>query len=364
MFGVLSPCRHRLGDELTAQWRAHMCGLCLALRDGHGHLARLTTNTDAVMISILTEAQRGIEASTTRAGRCPLRGMRPATVVAAADPGIRLAATASLTLAAAKAGDVGAEQQLGLAPPSRIATLAARAASPLLRRSAAADGGPDVDTILATLDRQAEIECTTTCLDELTGPTAQACAEVFAATADAADVPANRADLATMGSDFGRIAHLLDAVDDYHSDALAGAFNPLRASGTDVDSALSDCRRLVTAIGTRYTRLHLGDDRLLRAVLLDGLRHAIAQRTHARTQWPPYRPPEYPQSWPYPPPFPPNRGFADRIGPFLASACMGKACCADHWNHCSDKFKEPCCDGSDCCDCDCGDCCDCCGCDC
>ena len=50
--------------------------------------------------------------------RCLLRGMRSATVIAAADPGIRLATTTSLTLAAAKAADVVDEQRLSLAPRS------------------------------------------------------------------------------------------------------------------------------------------------------------------------------------------------------------------------------------------------------
>ena len=57
MFGLLSPCRHTLGDDLIDQWRSHMCGLCVSLRDGHGQAGRLTTNTDAIMVSVLTAAQ-------------------------------------------------------------------------------------------------------------------------------------------------------------------------------------------------------------------------------------------------------------------------------------------------------------------
>ncbi|MFZ2239873.1 MAG: DUF5685 family protein, partial [Gordonia amarae] len=111
MFGLLSPCRHTLDDDLLEQWRAHMCGLCVSLRDGHGQASRLTTNTDAIMVSVLTAAQSPAPTATTGVGRCPLRGMRTATVVAADDPGIRLATTTSLTLAAAKAADVVDEQR-------------------------------------------------------------------------------------------------------------------------------------------------------------------------------------------------------------------------------------------------------------
>ena len=46
MFGIVRPCRHRLGEKLTAQWTAHLCGLCLALRGDHGQLARIVTKCD------------------------------------------------------------------------------------------------------------------------------------------------------------------------------------------------------------------------------------------------------------------------------------------------------------------------------
>jgi hypothetical protein len=202
--------------------------------------------------------------------------------------------------------------------------------------------------------------------------------DVFAATADAAGVPGNRDHLAAIGADFGAIAHLLDAVDDYDTDLTEGVFNPLRATDTDVASALADCRRLAKAIRRRYDLLHLDDDRLLRAVLLDGLHRAISRRSRSHglvslchnhspesaypnpTGWPPFPPPDYPESWPYPPPFRPNRGFLERLGPFVWTTCSGQACCTDHWNHCSDKWKNECCDCDDC-DCDCCDC-DCCDC--
>lgn len=58
MFGIAKPCRHTLGAELHREWMSHLCGLCLGLRDAHGHSARVTTNVDAVVLSILVEAQR------------------------------------------------------------------------------------------------------------------------------------------------------------------------------------------------------------------------------------------------------------------------------------------------------------------
>ena len=56
-------------------------------------------------------------------------------------------------------------------------------------------------------------------LDDLTRASAVAAAQVFSASAILADAPRNEAALSDIGADFGRIAHLLDAVDDYDSDA-------------------------------------------------------------------------------------------------------------------------------------------------
>lgn len=101
MFGIVRPCRHRLPETLRTSWLAHLCGLCLALRDDHGQLARAATNDDGLIISVLVEAQTGTGAdgsggtrraavSRRTAGPCPLRAMRTAPV--AMGEGARLAA--------------------------------------------------------------------------------------------------------------------------------------------------------------------------------------------------------------------------------------------------------------------------------
>ncbi|MEV0500525.1 DUF5685 family protein, partial [Streptomyces spectabilis] len=104
MFGIVRPCAHRLGDGLKTQWMAHLCGLCLALRGDHGQFARVVTNYDGLIISVLTEAQAERATGWRRtAGPCPLRGMRTASV--ARGEGARLAAAVSLVLASAKVRD-------------------------------------------------------------------------------------------------------------------------------------------------------------------------------------------------------------------------------------------------------------------
>src|SRR4051812_22708669 len=110
MFGIIRPCRNRLGAELQASWLAHLCGMCLALRDEHGHVARLVTNYDAVVISALVEAQSGGAGGRRAAGPCALRGMRGASV--ATGPAAQLAAAVSLVLASARISDHVADGDL------------------------------------------------------------------------------------------------------------------------------------------------------------------------------------------------------------------------------------------------------------
>ncbi|NBH05502.1 DUF5685 family protein, partial [Amycolatopsis sp. SID8362] len=96
MFGIIRPCRHRLSEGLHADWLAHLCGLCLTLRDEHGQLARVVTNYDGLIISVLLEAQTDRGGLRRDAGPCPLRGMRTASV--ARGEGAQLAAAVSLVL--------------------------------------------------------------------------------------------------------------------------------------------------------------------------------------------------------------------------------------------------------------------------
>ncbi|WP_245569720.1 DUF5685 family protein [Gordonia shandongensis] len=363
---MLQPCSHALDDELRAQWRSHMCGVCLSLRDGHGQLSRTVTNTDTIMVSVLTAAQRDDRAATRRAGPCALRGMRTATVVRAEEPGVAVATAASLALATAKADDVVAEQRRGLAAPdprkARVAAVAARS----LRRRMGSAAGLDVDAVLRPLAEQADVECRGADLDALLRPTAQACAAVFAASAVAADAPDNESMLAEIGADFGRLAHLLDAIDDRAADRDAGSFNPLAATGTCDAVAVARAEALAARIEDRYGNLRLYDDRLLRVLLVDGVRRAVRlrRRTSMRCgvgghhgvdgdgRWPDVKPDDVPENAPWPPPFPPNRRWYQRILPFTGVTCCGPALCTDHWNHCSDNYRPPACD--DCCDvCDC-----------
>ncbi|WP_406141026.1 DUF5685 family protein [Streptomyces sp. NBC_01089] len=387
MFGIVRPCTHRLSDGLRAQWTAHLCGLCLALRGDHGQFARIATNYDGLIVSVLTEAQTERSSGRWRtAGPCPLRGMRTAPV--ARGEGARLAATVSLVLASAKMRDHVADRD-GLLARRPVAAAARRVATRWDRAGArsGAELGFDTALLLDAVGRQTAIEALAgpgTPLLTVTEPTETATAAAFAHTAVLAGRPGNAPPLAEAGRLFGRLAHLLDAVEDREADAASGAWNPLAATGTSLDEARRLCDDALHGIRLALRDAEFADGRLAHALLAHELRRSVDRAFggscgHGAPG--PFGPP--------PPGFDPEAparddgdgrddrdgrdGHADHGGPgrhpkrgFLAGCavavglcCTCRACCASEFEGpWSGRKREGCCN-----DCDCGDCCDS-GCDC
>lgn len=388
MFGLLHACSHVLEPDLLERWRAHLCGLCLTLRDRHGQPARALTSTDAVALAVLVDAQRETPAATRTAGPCPLRGLRSARVVTADDEGMRLAATASLTLAAAAAQDRRVEREHHLAADGlvdRIADGAATRLAPTLARRAHRDGEMarriDLDRTLADLAGQGRHESALRpggSVLSVTGPSAAAAGRIFAASATVAGRPGNEADLRAAGEAFGTLAHLLDAVTDLDRDRRSGAFNPIVASGTSLSDVRRDCARQVRLLRHHIGRLDLDPDRpdarLARRLLCDGTRQAVHRTFAAHPAVTPAGSsggspgPGWPSELPPPTPKPPARPpFWPNLLPWVGVYCTGYACCAEHENPCTGQRHQAGCTTCDCGSCgdccECGDCCCDCGCD-
>ncbi|MFI2643486.1 DUF5685 family protein [Streptomyces sp. NPDC018610] len=400
MFGIVRPCSHRLGEGLKAQWMAHLCGLCLALRGDHGQFARVVTNYDGLLISVLTEAQAektgGKGGGRRTAGPCPLRGMRTASV--AQGEGARLAAAVSLVLASAKVRDHVADGD-GLLARRPVALAARRVADGWGRAGArtGADVGFDTAVLVDAVDRQVGIEALAgpgTPILTVTEPTETATAAAFAHTAVLAGKPANAAPLAEAGRLFGRLAHLLDAVEDRAADAASGAWNPLTATGTP----LTEARRLAddAAHGIRLAlrEVEFVEGRLAHLLLAHELPRSVdrafgtASCGHAPREatapqgafGPPQGPyaPQHPHgpARPYDPsrghgpfggepPKPGKRGFWAGCAAAVGLCCTCKVCCADEFEGpWSRKKREGACSSCDCgnCDCSCCEACQCCEC--
>ncbi|MEV6277266.1 DUF5685 family protein [Nocardia sp. NPDC051832] len=388
MFGMLKPCSHgaeRYGID-PAQWRAHMCGLCLGLCDGQGQLARAATNTDAIVLSVLTEAQLAAPMRRTTAGPCALRGMQRAEVAAADSPGVLLASTASLLLGSAKIRDHVEDRDgsvLTRRPMARVSNRWANGA-----RIQAERIGLDVEPLVAAISSQSELERNASreasSLDALTVPTQTCAAEFFAHTAVLAGRTDNIAPMREAGKHFGRIAHLADAVEDFEDDLANGRFNPLAATGTDLPEAYDLLRQSDSDLRRAVAVAELADVPTVRWILLDPLTALmrrlgtgvgapiahVCKTSHARheqnhypgspTQLPPHQEPPRRR--------PPHRrpGVGESLALIMGVYCTGYACCADHTRPCSGEqrpawWKEHC---GNCCDCaecasNCGDCCSC-----
>ncbi|NGO78759.1 hypothetical protein G6045_24325 [Streptomyces sp. YC504] len=419
MFGIVRPCSHHLGEGLKTQWMAHLCGLCLALRKDHGQFSRIVTNYDGLLISVLTEAQAERSTDWRRtAGPCPLRGMRTASV--AQGEGARLAAAVSLVLASAKVRDHVADGD-GLLARGPVAAAARRVAKGWDRAGAKVGSAVGFDTavLVDAVDRQLELEALAgpgTSLLTVTEPTETATAAAFAHTAWLAGRPGNAGPLAEAGRLFGRLAHLLDAVEDQAADAEAGAWNPLTATGTSIAEARRLADDALHGIRLALNDVEFTEQRLAHMLLAHELRRSV-DRTFGSTtcshQQPGaggpqgFGPPpsgfggQHPGDGPYgggsgnpygggpgnpygggaggpvgpggpggpggfgggPAPEQPKgrRGFWAGCGMFFVVCCTCQMCCAESyegpWTR---KKREGCCHS---CDCNCGSCDCCCPCD-
>jgi hypothetical protein len=372
VFGILQPCAHHSCPAILRAWRAHLCGLCLTLRDRHGHLARAATNYDGLVLSVLTEAQAAGGPARRTAGPCPLRGFRPAEVVSSHASGVRLAAVVSLALAAEKIRDHAADgdgiagRRLSGAPLRAVAAAWAGAAE-----HGARSLGLDAAVLTETAGRQALLEATAgLTLLQLTEPTETATAAAFGHTATLAGRPDNAESLREAGRHFGRIAHIIDAVRDLADDRARGAYNPLAATGTTLEEARRLCQESLHGLGLAVRDLDLTERHLVEALLRDETRRAVERAFAEHADRPGvtrtvlagtatfltcglYRPawsPEREVSWT-------DRCYLNGCD---CSGCDGCGSCVDC---CSDDSGDGCC-GCSCDGCCCDGCCDGCSCDC
>ncbi|MCP3802482.1 DUF5685 family protein [Allokutzneria sp. A3M-2-11 16] len=353
MFGIIRPCRNRLSKQLREAWLAHLCGLCHALRDQHGQFARVVTNYDGLVISVLVEAQSE-RASRRTAGPCPLRAMLPAKI--SIGSGAELAAAVSLVLASAKVRDHAEDGDGAFANP-RLAGVGRRVATRWARQGASTGDSLGFDTTVLTeaVLRQGELERGIGAGDSpllATEPTETATAAAFSYTAVLAGRPGNADALAEAGRLFGRVAHLLDAVEDLAADRASGAWNPLLATGTDFDEARRLCDDAVLGVRLALKEVEFTDQRLAHALLVHELEAAV-ERVFAQ-----HADPTAPQA-----PDLPRRNWFVGCGIASFMFCTGQMCCRKEYNDPWDRKKrQGFCHRDNCCTDCCADCCGECGC--
>ncbi len=253
-------------------YATHMCGLCHALGDRYGLLARLATSQELILLNLLTSAQRPDEPVTSRR-RCPLNPLR--TVATNHDFASEFAAAVAVEMANAKFGDDVQDsggRDVGAHLGRRLAAKPREAALHVLR-----DLRFDVETLDRLGERQNRAETDET--QDPAAPSALAGAELFSMTARLAASPQNSAPLAAIGANFGAYIYLLDAYHDFARDMASGDYNPLRRfarrsadfltlSQSGLEWLLSRFKTIQSALGENVPKLRLYRHRALLVKLL------------------------------------------------------------------------------------------------
>lgn len=343
MQGVIKGSSCQLGAAAHAEWWGHICGQCLALRDEHGQLARLTTNYDTALLSVLFEAQAPHLVQYTT-NSCPLRRFRRIDVVQPSVPGARHAATISLLMGATNIRDHIADGDGWFhRAPRMLGHIAERWTTGARRSAVTLAFQPE--RIEAQTQRQSSVE-QAPLRDFMTfsQPTELAVGAAFSHTATLAQQPANETPLEQIGRMYGRIMYLLDSYEDYRADTRAGIFNALAAAYQETQIYAASKQILIeahTALKHSFQQLILPKPQLAHTLLLHTLRHQSLALLDAN------RP-----------------DVIERAGEQATKKSGFLQNCVDCSN-CCDCCECCVCNDSHGCNCDCDCCsCDCCGCDC
>lgn len=226
MFGYVRPLRDELKVREARAYEEVYCGLCRAIGQGSGLVARCFLNYDFVFLALLLTPQ---ETPRTRRCRCPAWlwcRKKPCTAMG----GVELAADAGTILSYWKLRDTVADGGFW-------SRLVARLLCVLLRRGyrRAAGRQPNFDQTVRD------------CLEELRGleeantPSLDRPADTFARILQAAAPPTGQSArdraLGQLLYHVGRWIYLLDAWDDLERDRKRGSYNPiaLRFPGTELE---------------------------------------------------------------------------------------------------------------------------------
>ena len=281
MFGIIRLAGIGLAGNSGRRGKRTCAGCACRYATITGRPARLATNYDGLIVSVLAEAQADGAPERRAAGRCALRRMRRADV--AIGDCARLAASVSLVLAAAKMRDHATGSPAGSGYAAATDMLAGRWAAAGARTGG--ELGFEFGVLTEAVGRQTAVESAAgpgTPLIAITEPTETATAAAFGYTAVLAGKPGNQAALAEAGRLFGRVAHLLDAVEDLAADRESGAWNPLLATGADAAGAPRLCDDALLGIRLALAEAEFTDSRLVTALLVDELGRSVRRTfTHA-----------------------------------------------------------------------------------
>lgn len=257
MFGLMRSRSCALGPEEKLRRRLHYCGTCKSIGSRYGQSARLLLNFDSVFAAEVLTAIAGIDdPDNWDRNFHSLNCFRLPTEEAIPEP-VRYAAAMTVVLAEVKVAD-HIDDGRGIAWRAMR-----RGMSSGFRR--ASDDLADrwkfpVDELWAHVRRQADVERVAradvarphspeNALRECAEPTASATALAFRHAAIAISRPEAASSLNALGSHFGSVIYILDAIRDFAEDARAGTFNAVSAAfGVSGDRLPNEVRRAAVRV--------------------------------------------------------------------------------------------------------------------
>ena len=224
MIGTIRPNREALKClGLTRDITNAMCRTCNATSLAFGSFARLCLSHDSIFLALFSADDKFTSA---RLRRAPLRCV--ASDAAVDSPDAHYLAGITLFMFASKVHDGLADGEISLRPwtQRKIRTLSNQAESRL------GGLGLPVEEVKAELDEYTSLEShgTRTNFADLARPIARAYGMVFENLPSRANRDADKAALRDIGSSYGELTLLVDAVEDTVADSKAGRFNAWQAA--------------------------------------------------------------------------------------------------------------------------------------
>ena len=225
MWGTLKPRTCQLPESTKTDYQHLYCGLCKGLGQGYSQASRVLVSHDAVFVGLLVEALSSDSSDRGRA-RCPMLPLVHRPILVPDSVPIRFAAAVQILLGDQWLADKAHEGKRGAALLRRFASGHVDRAN-----TALADLGVSFEPVRAFEHDQLAVEKLGVGEVEAPArPTEHALAFVFETIASLPGIAtseADRARLASMGRDVGRLIYLTDALDDLEKDYLSRDYNPL-----------------------------------------------------------------------------------------------------------------------------------------
>lgn len=217
MFGYVRPYKPELKVKEYEMFRAAYCGLCWALKEKYGGIARYIINYDLTFLAmLLTESECQPEVCR---GRCPASPCRKKQYLKSG-AAFEFAADCSVILTYWKLKDAALDGGV----KEKLVSIPAAAALKGMYRKAEKAQPEFAATTKRMLEELSELE-------KANSPSLDAAADKFAkileAAAAGADNEADRRILSQMLYHLGRYIYIVDAIDDYDDDSKSGSYNPL-----------------------------------------------------------------------------------------------------------------------------------------